>query len=276
MFVGEPLLLPPPAPPPLLHLKGVSCPAGFRPYATTVWAVITGSGRKTISRVLVLLVSMGYGVVRPTLGGLSNRVLVLSVAYLCSSLALDLVTFVGAINDLTPATRMILVLPVALLDALFLTWVFTSLSRTLSQLHAKRKAVKLQLYLRFTWVLGANAVASLAFMIYELYFRYSDPDNEAWETDWLTTGWWHILNFLLLAAICYLWAPSTSSARYAYSEREDGGPSGATAAAEDIEMASGGAARAGEANSRGAPGARAPPAVVAGPKSPSKEAGGRG
>ena len=102
---------------------------GFRPYGTTVWAVITGCFRKSVSRVVVLLVSMGYGVVRPTLGGLTNKVLVLAVGYLCSSLALDLVTFVGAINDLTPATRLILVMPVALMDAVFVPWIFSSLSK---------------------------------------------------------------------------------------------------------------------------------------------------
>ena len=48
---------------------------GFRPYVTTLWAVFMGSLRKALSRMLVLVVSMGYGVVRPTLGGYTNQVL---------------------------------------------------------------------------------------------------------------------------------------------------------------------------------------------------------
>ena len=37
-------------------------------------AVLISSARKTVSRSLVLVVSMGYGVVRPTLGGLTKKV----------------------------------------------------------------------------------------------------------------------------------------------------------------------------------------------------------
>ena len=41
----------------------------------TLWAVVVGSARKCISRMLLLVVAMGYGVVRPTLGGLTKKVL---------------------------------------------------------------------------------------------------------------------------------------------------------------------------------------------------------
>ena len=47
---------------------------GFRPYDVTLWAVMVGSARKCISRMLLLVVAMGYGVVRPTLGGLTKKV----------------------------------------------------------------------------------------------------------------------------------------------------------------------------------------------------------
>ena len=35
---------------------------------------MVGSARKCISRMLLLVVAMGYGVVRPTLGGLTKKV----------------------------------------------------------------------------------------------------------------------------------------------------------------------------------------------------------
>ena len=47
---------------------------GFRPYITTLYAVFLGCVRKTISRVLVLVVSMGFGVVLPYLGAIQNKV----------------------------------------------------------------------------------------------------------------------------------------------------------------------------------------------------------
>ena len=47
---------------------------GYRPYVTTLYAVLLGCLRKTISRVLVLIVSMGYGVVLPYLGAIQHKV----------------------------------------------------------------------------------------------------------------------------------------------------------------------------------------------------------
>ena len=107
---------------------------GYRPYGITVWAVTLGDVRKTVSRLLVLVVAMGFGVVRPTLGGLTNKVLLLGGAYLLAAEALDLINNVGAIDDLNKVERIVLVLPVAVMDAIFILWIFTALSKTLALL----------------------------------------------------------------------------------------------------------------------------------------------
>lgn len=44
--------------------------------------------------------------------------------------------------------------------------------------------------------------------------RFSDPFNEKWANDWINDAFWHVLNFVMLAVICYLWAPSQSATRY--------------------------------------------------------------
>lgn len=58
----------------------------------------------------------------------------LGATYFVAVSALDITTNVGTIDDLTSTARIALVLPVAILDAIFILWVFTSLSKTLSQL----------------------------------------------------------------------------------------------------------------------------------------------
>ena len=42
---------------------------------TTLYAVLLGCLRKTLSRMLVLIVSMGFGVVLPYLGAIQKKVL---------------------------------------------------------------------------------------------------------------------------------------------------------------------------------------------------------
>ncbi|KAK8963642.1 hypothetical protein KSP40_PGU009615 [Platanthera guangdongensis] len=107
---------------------------GSRPMVITIWAVTFTSVKKTVSRLLLLVVSMGYGVVRPTLGGITSRVILLGVLYFLASEALELVEHLGNINDFSGKARLFLVLPVALLDACFIVWIFSSLSKTLEKL----------------------------------------------------------------------------------------------------------------------------------------------
>jgi hypothetical protein len=107
---------------------------GTRPMGITLWAVTFTAVKKTVSRLLLLVVSMGYGVVRPTLGGITYKVAALGIVYFIASEALELVENLGNINDFSGKTRLFLVLPVAILDATFIIWIFSSLSRTLEKL----------------------------------------------------------------------------------------------------------------------------------------------
>ncbi|CAI0552291.1 unnamed protein product [Linum tenue] len=93
---------------------------GSRPAAITFWAVTFSAVKKTVSRLLLLVVSMGYGVVRPTLGALTLKVLLLGVGYFMASEALGLFENLGNINDFYGKARLILI--------------FSALSQTLEKL----------------------------------------------------------------------------------------------------------------------------------------------
>ncbi|XP_057979356.1 uncharacterized protein LOC131165497 isoform X2 [Malania oleifera] len=159
---------------------------GSRPMGITLWAVTFSAVKKTVSRLLLLVVSMGYGVVRPTLGGITSKVLLLGVLYFAASEALELIEHLGNINDFSGKAKLFLVLPVALLDACFILWIFSSLSKTLEKL--------------------------------QLYFNATDPLSELWRRAWIIPAFWTSLAYLLLAVICVLLAPSHNPTRYAYSE----------------------------------------------------------
>ncbi|KAI5661500.1 hypothetical protein M9H77_20823 [Catharanthus roseus] len=107
---------------------------GKRPVGLTTWVVTIGAIRKTLSRLLILTVAMGFGVLRPTLGGLTTKVLLLGTTYFLASELLNITEYVGTINDIAGRARIFLVLPDALLDAFLILWIFTSLSKTLEQL----------------------------------------------------------------------------------------------------------------------------------------------
>ncbi|KAJ8441137.1 hypothetical protein Cgig2_006966 [Carnegiea gigantea] len=232
---------------------------GVRPTGITVWAVTFGTIKRTVSRLIILMVSMGYGVVRPTLGGITSKVISLGATFFLASEVLELVENVGAISDLSGKTRLLLVLPVALLDAFFILWIFNSLSATLNKLQdemeskmkcencglhctagvyspkllkayvsrnvylpgARRIMLKLDIYRKFTNALVVAVVVSVGWICYELYFKANDVYNELWQNAWIIPAFWQVLSFSVLCIICILWAPSHNSMRYAYSGDED-------------------------------------------------------
>ncbi|KAJ0794459.1 putative transmembrane protein GPR107/GPR108 [Helianthus annuus] len=192
--------------------------SGVRPTGITIWAVTFGTIKRTISRLIILTVSMGYGVVRPTLGGLTSKVVMLGGTFFLASEVLELVEHVGAVSDFSGKAILFLSLPVAVLDAFFVLWIFTSLSSTLNKLQAKRMMAKLDIYRKFTNALAVAVIVSVGWICYELYFKSTDIYNEQWQNAWIIPAFWHVLSFSLLCVICALWAPSQNSMRYAYSD----------------------------------------------------------
>ncbi|XP_048236134.1 transmembrane protein 87B [Ricinus communis] len=191
---------------------------GTRPMGVTLWAVTFSTVKKTLSRLLLLVVSMGFGVVKPTLGGITSKVLLLGLVYFIASEALELVEHLGNINDLSKKTELFLVLPVAFLDSCFIVWIFSSLSKTLEKLQMRRNMAKLDLYRKFTNSLAVTVLLSIAWIGFELYFNATDPLSELWQAAWIIPAFWTLLAYCLLAVICALWAPSSNPTRYAYSE----------------------------------------------------------
>ncbi|KAL2526839.1 Lung seven transmembrane receptor family protein [Abeliophyllum distichum] len=194
---------------------------GSRPMGITLWAVTFSAIKKTVSRLLLLVVSMGYGVMRPTLGGITSKIILLGAVYFVASEALELVEHLGNINDFAGKSRLFLVLPVALLDAFFIIWIFSSLSKTLEKLQMRRSMAKLELYRKFTNALAVSVLLSVAWIGYELYFNASDPLSELWRKAWIIPAFWTLLAYLLLVVICILLAPSHSPTRYAYETGDD-------------------------------------------------------
>ncbi|WVZ65086.1 hypothetical protein U9M48_014507 [Paspalum notatum var. saurae] len=189
---------------------------GVRPKGITFWAVTFGTVKRTAAEVIVLIVSMGYGVVTPTLGGLTSKVVMLGGTFFLATEILELVENLGAVNDLSGKARLFLVYPVAILDAAFVIWIFISLAKTIGKLQARRLMAKLDIYRRFAIALIVSVLVSVGWIGYEIYFKSTDVFNERWQCAWIIPAFWHVLSFSLLCVICYLWAPSQNSTRFSY------------------------------------------------------------
>ncbi|CAD6253399.1 unnamed protein product [Miscanthus lutarioriparius] len=190
--------------------------SGVRPRGATFWEATSGALRGAAARMLVLAVAMGHDVVRPALAGLkSARVAGLGAAFFAAAEALKVSENVGTVSDHSPSPtrRLFLVLPVAALNAVFVSWIFSSLSKTLNKLKAKRMTAKLEMYRRLNNALIIAVAVSLGWITFEIHFKSTDEYNERWRAAWVIPAVWQLISFSLLAR----------RARYAYLEDEEEG-----------------------------------------------------
>ncbi|KAJ8898882.1 hypothetical protein K2173_008191 [Erythroxylum novogranatense] len=145
--------------------------------------------KKTLSRLLLLAVSMGYGIVKPTFGGITSRILLLGLIYFIASEAFYLVENLANINDFLKKTKLFLVLPI-----------FSSPSKTLEKLQFTNSFEGFVL-LSIAWIGFEVVLYSFCsgFFRAQLYFN---------TIAWVNRAFWTLLACALLILICVLWAPS--------------------------------------------------------------------
>jgi len=191
---------------------------GTRPMPLMVSAIVVGTVKKTVSRLLVLVVCMGYGIVKPNLGERAWQIVAFGVVYCVFSAILDVIKALSHDNDVSGGFFILVIIPVAVLDSVFYLWTFMSLYDVVAQLEERRQTVKLQLYRRFIWVLGTCLVLSCVWVLYQMYFLWANLFPTAWQYAWMFDAYWYVLSLAILLAIMFLWAPNENSKRYAYYE----------------------------------------------------------
>lgn len=196
--------------------------SGQMSLSSSVAVTVLNTGKRTLSRMLVLVVSMGYGVVKPTLGVRGQRVVLLGAVYFAFATMLAIVDWIGRSPDVSDGTRLVFVLPVAALDSGFSVWTFSELSATVTQLQSRNQRTKLQVYRRFTRIVATLIVLSVLWSGYELYVISSNGEStgtpDRWKSTWQLEAAWPFLYFVVLVSTMWLWAPSKNAVRYAYSE----------------------------------------------------------
>lgn len=178
------------------------------------------AAKQTTARIMVLVVSMGYGVVKPKLGAAYKQVLGFGVAYMCFDSLYGITHIPPSDGPTESKYAMMAVVPISVLDAGVLWWIFFSLHRTMKILSLRQNTVKLQLYQRFRLLLAFFAVAAILFFGWTLYNSWDTQTNHAWENAWLLEAFGHILFTIVLIGILVLWRPSMNNSRYAYATLE--------------------------------------------------------
>ncbi|XP_073528885.1 transmembrane protein 87B isoform X2 [Phyllobates terribilis] len=195
-----------------INSTGVSSP-GLLIFAELVSAV-----KRTLARLLVTIVSLGYGTVKPRLGAVMHRVVGMGVLYLVFATVEGVMRVIGAKeSDLV----LLASIPLALLDSMLCWWIFVSLAQTMKVLKLRKNAVKYSLYRHFTNTLIFAILASVVFMAWTTKkFRLADCPSD-WMELWVDDAFWRFLFSVVLLVIMFLWRPSANNQRFAFTPLMD-------------------------------------------------------
>nr|XP_006004625.2 PREDICTED: transmembrane protein 87A [Latimeria chalumnae] len=127
-----------------------------------ILAEVLSAVKRSLARILVIIVSLGYGIVKPRLGAMLHRVVAVGVLYLLFSALEGILRVTGEQSDLASLAF----IPLAVLDTALCWWIFISLSQTMKMLKLRRNVVKLSLYRHFTNTLVFVVAASIIFIIW--------------------------------------------------------------------------------------------------------------
>ncbi|KAK6032513.1 lung seven transmembrane receptor [Ostertagia ostertagi] len=178
-------------------------------------AELVSCAKRTMSRVLVIIVSVGYGVVKPRLGNTLSQVAGVGLVYFVFC-AIEGLARVSKNHVEAAKQKQFAALPLVITEMVIFYWIFTSLGSTMRTLKLRRNEVKLTVYRHFMNTLVFAAIASVIFMMWSLVYHIFPTCLKDWKELWVDTAFWHVLFCFILVVIVILWRPSVNNQRYAF------------------------------------------------------------
>lgn len=179
------------------------------------------AAKTTISLFLLLVVSLGYGVVRPSLGPVMRRVQLLALAHFISGI-LYTVGIIMLLTESSATWPIVFILPLALTLAVFLLWILHALTTTIATLERRHQTFKQQVFTRLHWLLKGTVVSiMLYFVVAGICFGQAGGEfgPGTWTWRWFVLdGWLSILYLAVFLGVAYLWRPTGQNLRLSMSD----------------------------------------------------------
>ena len=187
-----------------------------------VIVAVLNAGRNSFSFFLLLIVCMGYGVVKPTLGKTMIYVRFLAIAHFIFG-----VIYAVASLTITPENAglivLLVILPLAGTLTAFYVWTLNSLNFTMKDLLERKQNVKAMMYKKLWWCILASIIVIFGFFFLNsfTFAGRNDPDfvPDHWKTRWfILDGWLNLVYFVDMTYVAYLWRPTANNRRFAMSD----------------------------------------------------------
>ena len=123
---------------------------------------ILNSGRVSASFYMLLIVSLGFGVVKPTLGTTMNACIALGIIHFIFNAAYNLVLRMRRPNS---TLEIMLAVPLSIIMTTFYMWILNGIEETKKHLKDRRQGIKLQMYTQLYWILFAAVIGTFAIFV---------------------------------------------------------------------------------------------------------------
>ncbi|XP_027028652.2 transmembrane protein 87A-like isoform X2 [Tachysurus fulvidraco] len=182
--------------------------------SAVIFAELVSALKRSLARVLLIIVSLGYGIVKPRLGTTVPKLVAVGLLYLIFSSVEGVLRVTGGFYG---TVALIASVSLSLTDSCVIWWIFISLSQTTRLLKLRRNVVKLSLYQHFTKTLIFSVLASIIFLVWTTkQFKFVDCQS-GWRDLWVDDAFWRLLFSTILLVIMVLLRPSINSQRFSHS-----------------------------------------------------------
>lgn len=184
---------------------------------------IFNSFRNAFTFFLLLIVCLGYGVVKPSLGSLMWKCRALAGAHFFFAVAWTISSYIIPPDDSSPLILFV-VLPLSLTMTGFYVWILSALTNTTRELEEKKQHVKAEMYKNLWRLLLASIVVIFGFFFINsmIFANESTLDfiTKHWQTRWfLLDGWLNVVYFADFCLIAFIWRPTANNRRFAMSSQ---------------------------------------------------------
>lgn len=212
----------------------------------------------TVTRLVVLVVCMGIGLIKWTLGSLKFPVFALSGSYFLFSLFYEVIEMLKntSTTNVNSFVTAIILFGVWICNTLFIWWSLVSVIRTMGQLTLRRQTIKLTMYKRLFWVMIGCVVVWVISLFIHFIILATHQTEQIWRSNWLWLAFWHFSFFVIVCIFAVLWRPTKNNTRYGYSEvyyddENEGEAPGSQLADNEVQLhAVGASSPAGETRTR--------------------------
>jgi magnesium-transporting ATPase (P-type) len=190
--------------------------------ALMVIVAILNAGRNAFSFFLLLIVCMGYGVVKPSLGRTMVYIRILAIAHFIFAVVYSIASLSITPDSAGPLVLLI-VLPLAGTLTAFYVWTLNSLNATMKDLIDRKQKTKALMYKKLWWcILGSIIVIFGFFFINSFAFAGRSDASfvpEHWKSRWFVLdGWLNLVYMFDIVFVAYLWRPTANNRRFAMSD----------------------------------------------------------